>query len=192
MIPDNDLVRQIKDTGDEAALLELVNRHSGLYYKTVSKNAPFCRVDDIKDDFYRRKEAEIFKAANSFDENKGSKFSSWLANQTRYSLLTERTNEKKEPSFSEFKEEYGGTTDETPETELSQKDQVAQILSFVKDNFNERIMRIFKLKWFGNDGRGMNFEQIGEEEDISPQAAHQNYTLAFDKVKEEFKDYYQV
>ena len=192
MIPDNDLVRQIKDTGDESALLELVNRHSGLYYKTVAKNAPFCRVDDIKDDYYRRKEAEIFKAAKSFDENKGSKFSSWLSNQTRYTLLTERSFEKKEPSFSEFKEEYGGVTEDTPETELDRKDQVEQILSFVKDNFNDRIMRIFKLKWFGNDGRGMNFDQIGEEENISSQAAHQNYTLAFNKVKEEFKDYYAV
>ena len=188
MIPDNDLVRQIKDTGDEAALLELVNRHSGLYYKTVAKNAPFCRIDDITDDFYRRKEAEIFKAAKSFDENKGSKFSSWLANQTRYSLLTERTIEKNEPSFFEFKTEYGGCCDETPETELSQKDEVANILSFVEEHFNERIMRVFKLKWFGNDGRGMNFEQIGEEEGISPQAAHQNFTLAMNRVKEEFKD----
>ncbi len=190
MIPDNELVRQIKDTGDESALLELVNRHSGLYYKTLSKNAPFSRVGDIKDDFYRRKEAEIFKAAKSFDETRGVKFSSWMANQTRYSCLTERSIEKAEPTFYEFTVEHGGCSEETPETELLKKDEVANILSFIEENFNDRVLRVFKLKWFGNDGRGMDFKQIGKEEGISSQAAFQNYTLAFNKVKEEFKDSY--
>lgn len=190
MTPDNELVTKIKNTGDESALMELVSRHSGLYYKTVQKTAPFCRIDDIKDDFYRRKEAEIFKAANSFDESKGVKFSSWLANQTRYSCLSERSKENKLPSFVEFRIELGEFTEETPETDAIRKDEVKSILSFIKENFPERTHECFELKFFGNDGRGMNFEQIGEIQGISPQAAFQNYKKAMKVVKKEFKNEY--
>lgn len=186
MIPDNDLVNKIKETGDESALLELVDRHSGIYYKTVAKNVPIFKIDDLKDDFYRRKEAEIFNAAKTFDETKGVKFSSWLANQTRYTCLTRRSIEKALPNTVEFKAEYGGVTEENPETEYEKKEMVDQIQSFVDSSCNERCAEIFKLKWFGKDGRGMNFREISEQLQISEQAVCQNLSNTMTKVKKKF------
>ena len=183
---DLELVNKVKATGDESALCELVNRHSGIYHQTVKKYAPHCRIDDTYDDFYRRKDAEVFKAVQSFDENRGVKFSSWLANQTRFSCLAARDKQKEEGNIIEYNESFGEVTDESPESILIEKERLQEILSFLEKKCSPRIYRVFNMKFFGNDGRGMNFKEIGKEEGISYQGAQQLYQVALEKIKQEF------
>jgi RNA polymerase sigma factor (sigma-70 family) len=187
MIPDLDLVRQIKSTGDENALLELVNRHSGIYYNTIKKYAPMNRIDDTYDDFYRRKEAEIYKAVQSFDEDKKVKFSSWLANQTKYTCLSARQKQKEDPETIEYNIEFGEIDEETPETELLKKENIKEIFDVLKEKCRDRVARVFELKFFGNDGRGMNFKEISKHEKVSHQACQQAFQEALDVIKKEFK-----
>lgn len=186
VIPDSELVSKVKATGDESALCELVNRHSGIYYNTVKKYAPMNRVDDTYDDFYKRKHAEIFKAANSFNEDKGVKFSSWLANQTMYSCLAARQKQKLDPETIEYNEDFGEIDENTPETDFLKKEMISEILSFLKTRCRGRTYRVFEMKFFGNDGRGMNFKEISEKEGVSYQACQQLYQSAINLIKKEF------
>jgi RNA polymerase sigma factor (sigma-70 family) len=187
MIPDLDLVKQIKTTGDENALLELVNRHSGIYYDTVKRNAPMNRLNDTYDDFYRRKEAEFYKAAKSFDESRGVKFVTWLASQTRYSCLSARSKQKEDPDTVEYNIEFGEVLEETPETEFLKKEDIKEIFTILKEKCRDRVARVFELKFFGNDGRGMTFKEICKEENCSYQACQQAYQQAIDIIKKDFK-----
>lgn len=186
MTPDLELVNKVKATGDESAFSELVDRHSGVYFDTLKKYVPFNRINDTYDDFYRRKDAEIFKAVNSFDETRGVKFSSWLANQTRYSCLSERQRRREDPETIEYDENFGGSDDFTPETIYLTKERVRDILSFLDKKCKKRTGRIFEMKFFGNDGRGMSFDEIAEQEGVSSQACQQQYHKALDMVKKQF------
>lgn len=186
MIPDLDLVNKVKATGDESALCELVNRHSGVYYSTVKKYAPFNRINDTYDDFYRRKEAEIFKAVNSFDETKGVKFSSWLANQTMYSCLSIRHKQKDDPETIEYNLEFGDIEEETPETSFLRKERVQEMLDFLKRKCKPKVVRIFELKFFGNDGRGLSLKEIAKLEGITSQACQQSFQHAIDLIQKKF------
>ena len=145
--PDLDLVNMVKENRDECALMELVERHSGIYYKTVKKYAPTYRLNDTYDDFYRRKEAEIFKAVESYDENRGVKFSSWLANQTKFSCLSARSGQKNEPELVEYTPDIDAEGDDTPETDLMKKEMVKDALKILKNKCRDRVGRVVELKF---------------------------------------------
>ena len=93
-LTDSALTEKIKESNDGEALNELISRHSGIYvdmlkkfgYRSLSEN----QISDIMGD----KDYVIYKAALEYNPEK-AKFSTHLANKTKYLCLTQRTKNKK-------------------------------------------------------------------------------------------------
>ena len=89
--------------GDNEAMKKLIDMHSGICVdiskKYINKNysAPWL-VADIESS----KDYIIFNSLSSFDQSKGSKFSTWLANKTKYYCLNKLNKHKKMPKLQDL------------------------------------------------------------------------------------------
>jgi len=74
--------------GDNDALKVLINKHSGICvdaYKRFVNLPGVCGF--ISDEIKSSKDYIIYNSAKTYDPTMGTKFSTWLANQTRYFCL---------------------------------------------------------------------------------------------------------
>lgn len=87
MQSDLTLIDKIKDRNDEESLLELINRHSGIYHTMINQflSSPQNSID--KTQAVKEKDYVIYNSAVSFDPNKNTKFSTYLANQAKWKCL---------------------------------------------------------------------------------------------------------
>ena len=88
---DLSLINNIKENNSGDSLLELIERHSGMYVhivdKYIHKNSYVSR-DLIIDD----KDFVIYQSALEYNPEKKSKFSTFLANQTKWKCLNAINN----------------------------------------------------------------------------------------------------
>lgn len=98
---DTDLVFQVKKEDDPDALGELISRHSGIYVDMIKRFGGKSLTDIQLTDLMGEKDYNIYKAALDFKPEK-SKFSTYLANRTRYLCLSEKTINKKSPHVVDF------------------------------------------------------------------------------------------
>ena len=188
-IEDLELVREVKEKKSEDALLELIERHSGLFYKTVSKNLPFSKNSWNIDELVERKEHLFYEAIETFDPDRNIKFHTWLANKTKYLCLSQRSKLRDEPDFCEFDEGFGKETDLSPDSYLSKKEEVERILFLASKRCTPKALEIFEKKYFGGEnGAGLSFSEIAEEMEISPQAVQASHAKTLKVIKKVIKN----
>ena len=84
-LTDYHLVKRIKNKNCEESLLQLSERHSGLYFKIIKKYSKSFFANNINiDEASSDKNLIIWNSAKNFKEDKNVKFSTWLANQVKY------------------------------------------------------------------------------------------------------------
>ena len=89
---DVELVDQIQNGQEniEAALKQLIHRHSGIYVKMVNSYLPNnseITTTQSKKEVLQDKDYRIYLAALKYDPNKGAKFSTHLGNETKWMCL---------------------------------------------------------------------------------------------------------
>ena len=100
-LTDSALTDLIKAENDEGALEELISRHSGIYVDMLKKFGMNCLTHNQVSDIMNDKDYVIYKAALEYDETK-AKFSTHLANKTKYMWLTQKTKNKNNKISSNF------------------------------------------------------------------------------------------
>jgi hypothetical protein len=183
--PDLTLVDRIATNNDEAALIELTERHSGVFFNTLKKNVPFAHSRDIYDDFYARRHAFVYDAAKNFKKEFGVKFSTCLANLTRYKCLKAREDYAKQPDTVLFNSVFHGDSEElTADVYLEKKDVLNEIFGYVKEHCSETDLFVIKEYYTGGKGGvGRGFDDIGQELGISTQAAQKRHSNVIKKLQ---------
>ena len=87
MQTDLTLINKIKDSHDEESLMELINRHSGIYHTMVNHFLSGNQNVGDKNALTEEKNLNIYSSALSYDPNRNTKFSTHLANQTKWKCL---------------------------------------------------------------------------------------------------------
>jgi len=183
-IEDLQLVREVKEAKSQDALLELVERHSGLFHKTISKNLPFSKNSWDVEELVQRKEHLFYEAIETFDPDRNIKFHTWLANKTKYLCLSQRSKLRDEPDFCEFDEGFGGETHLSPYEYLSKKEEVERILFLASKRCTPKALEIFEKKYFGGENNaGLSFTEIAKEMEISPQAVQASHAKTLKVIK---------
>lgn len=185
---DLNLISRVKQDADDAALLELMERHSGIFHQTVSKYLPPSLSNSEKEDVFEEKPSFFFEAINSYDESRNVKFVTWLANSTKYKLLSKRSEEVARPLFCEFKEDHGGKTDLSPDVYVEAKSESDEILQLVFDKYGMEMYDIFKQKYYGGESKtGKTFNEIAQSMGVSPQAIQAKHKTALKFLKRKLK-----
>ena len=118
MESDLSLINKIKSENDENCLVELIERHSGIYIYIVdqfSKNHnPLLDKNLILED----KDYVIYKSALNYNPKINVKFSTYLANEARWKCLNHINKKKKKKESSVDDLEFEFSSEETPFTEV--------------------------------------------------------------------------
>ena len=185
---DSTLIGMIKNSNSESALSELINRHSGIYIKMVTqlgKQFSQNQIQDILDD----KSLMIYRAALDFDELK-SKFSTYLANRTKYLCLSHRTKNKQEQMLVpiESVEPFLNESSSNPMESCSSNDSYQQIIDKLLDHKDERVKTIFYERYFnGERGKMKPWKEVAKLVKLSPQGCINVHDKALKDLKKEIK-----
>jgi RNA polymerase sigma factor (sigma-70 family) len=168
-VSDNYLVERIKLANCEESLGELIKRHSAICFKIIKRYASTFYANNINIiDASSDKNLIIWNSAKSFNIDKNVKFSTWLANQVKYSCLNALNKKSKDrlvATEDEILEILKERPDEEPERNLFEF--TGNILGQLKD---KRIKQIFSMRYSTLDKKP-SWCKVAEELKVSTQTA---------------------
>ncbi len=184
-LSDSDLTKLVKQDKDNDALVELINRHSGIYVDMVNKfgckSLSMTEVGDIIDD----KNYNIYKAAIDYDETR-AKFSTYLATKAKFICLTQKTKNKMSKPHSSYEELdfFIESKDNTPEQFCSFSDSFSKIMVLISKNKDERVEKIFNERYFGGEFNKLQaWHRVAKKIGISSQACINIHNRTIEQLK---------
>ena len=168
-LSDNHLVQRIKVKNCEKSLIELSSRHSGLYFKILKKYSKSFFANNIDiNEAASDKNLIIWNSVKSFSIDKNVKFSTWLANQTKYHCLNTLNKKNKDrlvttgDDILDFLNEEESPSSPDPLFEF-----IENILGQLKD---KRIKLIFSMR-YSREEKKPSWCVVAEKLEISTQTA---------------------
>jgi DNA-directed RNA polymerase specialized sigma subunit len=190
MESDLSLIEKVKKNADHNSLNVLIERHSGIYLDMVNSvipnNCDFIDKNDIIDD----KNISIYKAIMNYDENKKTKFSTYLGNETRWKCLNifNRGTKYKYYDINDFKEDLNFSQENVVQ-EISSKEILDKIFLLADNNKDHRIKEIINLRYKVGDGnKTMPWKNISEKVNISIQGCINIHDRFIEEVKKEIQN----
>lgn len=148
-VSDNYLAERIRRANCERSLIELIGRHSGLCFKIITRYAKSFYANNIDiSEASTDKNLIIWNSAKSFSAEKNVKFSTWLANQVKYSCLN-ALNKKSKDRLIPMEDQILDALNETQREDENDTlfEFTENILSQLKD---KRIKKIFSMRYSHN------------------------------------------
>ena len=172
-LTDNYLITTVQNSTktSSSCLNELIERHSGIYIEMVNNyvpdNSPLINKSDLIDD----KNYYIYKAALKFNPEKGTKFSTYLGNETKWMCLNLYNKKKKNPEISYEHDCFDRS--EFIEDQSEQRlnlDIFNQVIRMAEQHPDSRVSKIFKMRYIeGQKNKVMPWQKIGEDLQMSIQ-----------------------
>ena len=189
-LEDLQLVDNIKkDKKTEDCLQELIGRHTGIYLDIVNKytlNGNTTNRLDLIDE----KDYNIYQAALKYEGDKGTKFPTFLGNETKWICLNKFNKRKKDPQLSidDVKE----SDILHPKKEKIKKEDLevfSEAIKLSKTHKDKRVEKIFEMRYItGEKNKVMPWKKISEELNMSIQGCINIHNSAVEKFKIELKD----
>ena len=161
--------------GDDDSIKTLIDKHSGICVDVYKKYINLPNVSGfISDDIISSKNYIIYNSAKTFDPSKGSKFSTWLANQTRYFCLnsinkanklipveTESLNKLIENNVQEFKNE---------EKTIEVRDSILEVIKETLNSLsNKKIKKCIEIKYFSEEENTKSYTEVADKMNVTVQ-----------------------
>ncbi len=146
MESDLSLIKRIQESKDDKSLSELINRHSGIYVYIVDQYSKNDRININKKSIIDDKDYMIYKSALDYDPSKNSKFSTFLANQTKWKCLNEiNRKEKKNVPLENIHTDL--SDDEDSLVKLSKIEAFDIFNSMLKQEKDKRVKKIIDIRY---------------------------------------------
>ena len=184
MQTDLTLINKIKDYNDEDSLLELINRHSGIYHTMVNYFLSGNQNVGEKSSLAEEKNLNIYSSALSYDPNRNTKFSTHLANQTKWKCLNIINKKKRNREI--YLDDDNSFIEPSCESFLSQikKKEVFKVFdSCLKEENDERVKKIVDLRYNTDNNKVRAWRVIATEMCMSIQGCINIYNKFIQKVK---------
>ena len=189
-LEDLQLVDNIKkDTKTEDSLQELIGRHTGIYLDIVNKYTQNGNTTN-RLDLIDEKDYNIYQAALKYEGDKGTKFPTFLGNETKWICLNKFNKRKKDPQLSidDVKE----SDILHPKKEKIKKEELeifSEAIKLSKVHKDKRVEKIFEMRYItGEKNKVMPWKKISEELNMSIQGCINIHNSAVEKFKIELKD----
>lgn len=168
---DQELAQKVKEDHDQEALVELIERHSGIYVHMIKCYGSKSLTQDQINNLIDEKDYNIYKAALDFDHSK-SKFSTYLANKTKYACLTEKTlNKKKRNTICYEDIDFCQVSpDLEPDEECLFNEGYKRMINMILRHSDNRVKTIFYERYFcGERGKLKPWKKIADKINLSTQ-----------------------
>ncbi len=166
-LQDPQLIKRIQKKNCNDSIKELIERHSLLCFSVFKRYLPTLNFFGVlNDEIYAEKDHLIWKSALNFNPNKGSRYSTWLANCCRYKCLTLINQRREIPTeCSKLDDLIDNDTSSEP-TNKYLFHYVNNILDQITD---KRIKKIYIMRYFSDKAKPISWRAIGRKLKISSQ-----------------------
>ena len=190
MESDLSLIKKIQSTQDKNCLDELINRHSGIYIYIVDKFTKNKDYNVDRETILSEKDYMIYKSALDYDPNKNSKFSTYLANQTKWKCLNEinAIRNKRMVSIDTLYSTASG--DETSHEILCKIESFDIFNSVLEEETDLRVKKIIDIRFNTDNNRLRPWREVSKELNMSIQGCINIYNRFINKVKNKFDKNY--
>ena len=189
-LEDFQLVENIKTNKKaETSLQELIGRHTGIYLDIVNKYTQNGNTTN-KLDLIDEKDYNIYQAALKYKSDRGTKFPTFLGNETKWICLNKYNKKKKEPQLSiEDIKEVDILNTKKEKIKKEDLEVFTEAIKFSKKHKDKRVEKIFEMRYItGEKNKVMPWKKISEELDMSIQGCINIHNSAIEKFKIELKD----
>lgn len=161
-LSDAELVKKVQKYEDNDSLKELIGRHSDLCYYIYNKYQPKMEQSGVlSSSEFSDKDYIVYQSAKSYNPNKKSKYSTWLANQVRFHCL----NTIKHKVEFAVEDKTLDVLRDNVNDDFARKNNSYLDLSHIHNTINQfkdkRIKKIFEMRYFGE--KKCSWAKIGEE-----------------------------
>ena len=170
MESDLSLITKIQTKNDEQSLLELIERHSGIYTAMVGKFASGKTSVLDKDLIMEDKDFTIYSSALKFDPSRQAKFSTYLANEVKWKCLnTINKIKKRKESYIEEDSNFTEPSCEDFIASINQEETLRNFRSFLNEETDERIKKIIDMRYNSDNNKLTSWKIIASDLKMSIQ-----------------------
>jgi hypothetical protein len=183
---DYTLISNIQEENDEDSLLEIIDRHSGIFHTMVNQfmSHPHCSLD--KSLLVGEKDSTIYSAALNYDPTRKTKFSTHLANQTKWKCLNILNKKKKNKEFQlDDNSNYDEPFSDGFLREIDKGEAFSLFNKCLKKEKDERVKKILDLRYGVDNNKLTPWRKIAKELDMSIQGCINIHNRFINKVKKE-------
>ena len=183
------LIEKLQERKDEDSLLELIERHSGIYHSMVNHFMSHPQNALDKDQMVNEKDATIYSAAMNYDPNRKTKFSTHLANQTKWKCLNLlNKNKRMKQFFIDEDENHFEPSCESFIADLTRGEVLSVFETCLKKEKDERVKKIVDVRYGRADNKLTPWRVISEELEMSIQGCINIHNRFIEKVKRHIKN----
>tara|TARA_R100001443_G_scaffold110233_1_gene122055 strand:- start:6241 stop:6849 length:609 start_codon:yes stop_codon:yes gene_type:complete len=182
------LISKIQDDNDQDSLLEIIDRHSGIFHSMVNyfMSHPQNAVD--KNQLVGEKDSTIYSAALNYNPDKKTKFSTHLANQTKWKCLNILNKKKKNREiFIDDENTYIEPQCDSFIYDINKGEALSVFESCLEEEKDERVKKIVDMRYGGLNNKLTPWRFIAQELDMSIQGCINIHNRFINKVKKEGK-----
>ena len=183
------LIEKLQERKDEDSLLQLIERHSGIYHSMVNHFMSHPQNALDKDQMVNEKDATIYSAAMNYDPNRKTKFSTHLANQTKWKCLNLlNKNKRMKQFFIDEDENHFEPSCESFIADLTRGEVLSVFKTCLKKEKDERVKKIVDMRYGAGNNKLTPWRHIAEELNMSIQGCINIHNRFIEKVKRHIKN----
>jgi len=183
MDTDISLIEKIKQENDSKSLQCLIDKHSGIYIDTVNKTIANAAFFIDKNEILEEKDYYIYSAALKFEPERNVKFSTYLANETRWRCLNIYNKQKK---FQ--RESLDDNFDQCSDgslflDEIQAQESLEMIIQMANEQKDQRIKKIIDMRYGLTYNKPHGWKEVAESLKMSIQGCIDIHDKFINKIK---------
>ena len=194
-LPDLDLVKNIKENntlaGDSALIL--ADRHSGLYVSTIMKTSG-TSIPNLRDDLLEEKLFVLYTAANTYDEKRGTLFSTHFANKARWNCLKNKSKKCNieltcESSFIDAVLHDRGDFDQI---NIDESEEIVQSIHEEIEKISDpKARKIMEMRYFSASEKNIPWKKIAKSVKLSIQGCIDVHNRYIEQIRKNIRRKYR-
>lgn len=188
MQTDQELINRVQEEQDNDSLVEIINRHSGVYHDMVDKFLSGGKNVADRDGLLEDKEFAIYNSVMKYDPSRGAKFPTYLANQAKWKCLNTLTRNKKFQKCS--LEELLRQPQSEGDLEIHENDEVFSLFkSFLAKEKDKRFKKVIDMRYNSLSNKLTPWSKVAESIGMSIQGVINIHNRCLLKFKKESVNY---
>lgn len=164
---DSDLAFRVQATGDNEAMKEILQNHSGIYLKILDHSLP----DDYaeKRELAQDREYKLYEYTMAYKPEKKMKLSTYFGQRIKWECMNIYNRSHR---YNEEADENSLDCSYEQELENVNEEVLAEIFSLAENYSDSRASFIIKARYTGcKDGKNKSWKEVAEELGIKPAVA---------------------
>lgn len=190
MESDLSLINKIKNDKDDECLLELIDRHSGIYVYIVDQYTKNKNNNISRELFMEDKDYTIYKSALDYNPERNSKFSTFLANQTKWKCLNALNSKINKHETSLEKVSYREADNDDAFQKLSRIEAFDVFNDMLREEKDPRVKKIIDIRYNTSNTKLVPWRKAARELNMSIQGCINIHDRFINKVKNKLDQNY--